>query len=91
MTSHTFTVKQLPHHTTQDEILRIIPLVIMVLFLFLTSANILPAGRWFAGMGVGGLSVVVPMFNAELAPASIRGTLVGLQQVAICCMSYTTP
>ncbi|KAJ5371057.1 uncharacterized protein N7496_007149 [Penicillium cataractarum] len=42
------------------------------------------AGRWFAGMGVGGLSVVVPMFNAELAPASIRGTLVGLQQVAIC-------
>ncbi|GKZ47726.1 hypothetical protein AbraIFM66951_011290 [Aspergillus brasiliensis] len=24
------------------------------------------------------------MFNAELAPASIRGTLVGLQQVAIC-------
>ncbi|KAJ5087533.1 hypothetical protein N7456_011149 [Penicillium angulare] len=42
------------------------------------------SGRWFAGMGVGGLSVVVPMFNAELAPASIRGTLVGLQQVAIC-------
>ncbi|OQE26626.1 hypothetical protein PENSTE_c005G02485 [Penicillium steckii] len=35
-------------------------------------------------MGVGGLSVVVPMFNAELAPTSIRGTLVGLQQVAIC-------
>jgi MFS family permease len=43
------------------------------------------AGRWFAGMGVGGLSAVVPMLNAELAPASIRGTLVGLQQVAICC------
>ncbi|OJJ77798.1 hypothetical protein ASPBRDRAFT_112178 [Aspergillus brasiliensis CBS 101740] len=42
------------------------------------------SGRWFAGMGVGGLSVIVPMFNAELAPASIRGTLVGLQQVAIC-------
>ncbi|RAH63510.1 putative galactose transporter [Aspergillus piperis CBS 112811] len=42
------------------------------------------SGRWFAGMGVGGLSVIAPMFNAELAPASIRGTLVGLQQVAIC-------
>ncbi|KAL4893571.1 general substrate transporter [Aspergillus ambiguus] len=35
-------------------------------------------------MGIGGLSVVVPMFNAQLAPASIRGTLVGLQQGAIC-------
>ncbi|GLA86113.1 hypothetical protein AtubIFM56815_010364 [Aspergillus tubingensis] len=42
------------------------------------------SGRWFAGMGVGGLSVIVPTFNAELAPPSIRGTLVGLQQVAIC-------
>lgn len=36
-------------------------------------------------MGVGGLSVIVPTFNAQLAPPSVRGTLVGLQQVAICC------
>ncbi|KAB8263124.1 general substrate transporter [Aspergillus pseudonomiae] len=49
-----------------------------------TDVALIYSGRWFAGMGVGGLSVVVPMFNAELAPASIRGTLVGLQQVAIC-------
>ncbi|KAJ5697263.1 hypothetical protein N7488_010947 [Penicillium malachiteum] len=45
-----------------------------------TDVSYIYAGRWFAGMGIGGLSVAVPMFNAELAPASIRGTLVGLQQ-----------
>ncbi|PYH63702.1 putative galactose transporter [Aspergillus vadensis CBS 113365] len=42
------------------------------------------SSRWFAGMGVGGLSVIVLTFNAELAPPSVRGTLAGLQQVAIC-------
>ncbi|KAJ5712883.1 uncharacterized protein N7483_010064 [Penicillium malachiteum] len=49
-----------------------------------TDVSYIYAGRWFAGMGIGGLSVAVPMFNAELAPASIGGTLVGLQQVSIC-------
>lgn len=41
------------------------------------------AGRWFAGMGVGALSMLVPMYNAELAPPGIRGSLVALQQWAI--------
>lgn len=56
------------------------------------------AGRWFAGMAIGALSMLVPMFNAELvrrqetwrtlltppqAPAGIRGSLVALQQLAI--------
>ena len=41
------------------------------------------AGRWFAGMGVGALSMLVPMYNAELAPPGIRGSLVALQQLAI--------
>ncbi|KGB80086.3 hypothetical protein I307_05842 [Cryptococcus deuterogattii 99/473] len=41
------------------------------------------AGRWFTGMGVGALSMLVPMFNAELAPPGIRGSLVALQQLAI--------
>lgn len=41
------------------------------------------AGRWFAGMAVGALSMLVPMFNAELAPPGIRGSLVALQQLAI--------
>lgn len=41
------------------------------------------AGRWFAGMAVGALSMLVPMFNAELAPPGIRGSLVALQQLSI--------
>ncbi|KAK4683736.1 MFS transporter, SP family, sugar:H+ symporter, partial [Tremellales sp. Uapishka_1] len=41
------------------------------------------AGRFIAGLGVGALSMLVPMFNAELAPAGIRGSLVALQQLAI--------
>jgi len=41
------------------------------------------AGRWFAGMAVGALSMLVPMYNAELAPPGIRGSLVALQQLAI--------
>ncbi|GMK54202.1 hypothetical protein CspeluHIS016_0107880 [Cutaneotrichosporon spelunceum] len=43
---------------------------------------ILP-GRWFGGMAVGALSMLVPMFNAELAPPGMRGSLVALQQLAI--------
>jgi MFS family permease len=35
-------------------------------------------------MGVGALSTLVPMFNAELAPPGIRGILVALQQLSIC-------
>ncbi|TXT09873.1 uncharacterized protein COLE_03807 [Cutaneotrichosporon oleaginosum] len=34
-------------------------------------------------MAVGALSMLVPMFNAELAPPGIRGSLVALQQLAI--------
>ena len=40
-------------------------------------------GRFVAGLGVGALSMLVPMFNAELAPPGIRGSLVALQQLAI--------
>ncbi|EKD12585.1 quinate permease [Drepanopeziza brunnea f. sp. 'multigermtubi' MB_m1] len=39
------------------------------------------AGR--SGMGVGSLSMIVPMYNAEVAPPEVRGSLVGLQQLAI--------
>ncbi|RSH89617.1 hypothetical protein EHS25_002168 [Saitozyma podzolica] len=41
------------------------------------------AGRFVAGLGVGALSMLVPMYNAELAPPGIRGSLVALQQLAI--------
>ena len=36
------------------------------------------------GMGVGSLSMIVPMYNAEVAPPEVRGSLVALQQLAIC-------
>jgi hypothetical protein len=34
-------------------------------------------------MGVGSLSMIVPMYNAEIAPPEVRGALVGLQQLSI--------
>lgn len=40
-------------------------------------------GRFITGMGVGSLSMIVPMYNAEVAPPEVRGALVGLQQLAI--------
>ncbi|KAI9040080.1 sugar porter family MFS transporter [Aspergillus affinis] len=46
------------------------------------SSNIL-GGRFITGMGVGSLSTSVPMYNAEIAPPEVRGSLVALQQLAI--------
>ena len=40
-------------------------------------------GRFVVGMGVGSLSMIIPMYVAECAPPEVRGLLVGLQQVAI--------
>jgi MFS family permease len=39
------------------------------------------AGRFFTGIGVGTLSAIGPLYNAELAPPEIRGFLVSLQQL----------
>ncbi len=33
-------------------------------------------GRWVAGFGVGGLSVLTPMYQSETAPKQVRGALV---------------
>ncbi|KAJ6446970.1 sugar transporter [Purpureocillium lavendulum] len=41
------------------------------------------AGRFVTGIGVGSLSMVVPMYNSECAPPEVRGALVALQQFAI--------
>ncbi|KAH0364683.1 putative MFS monosaccharide transporter, partial [Aureobasidium melanogenum] len=41
------------------------------------------AGRFVTGLGVGSLSMVVPLYNAELSPPEIRGSLVAVQQLAI--------
>ncbi|KIK63057.1 hypothetical protein GYMLUDRAFT_163959 [Collybiopsis luxurians FD-317 M1] len=40
-------------------------------------------GRFITGMGVGSLSMAGSLYNAELAPPEIRGSLVALQQLAL--------
>ncbi|KAG9232416.1 MFS sugar transporter-like protein [Amylocarpus encephaloides] len=53
---------------------------------FQTAAMALPllvAGRFFAGLGVGVISVLVPLYQSEMAPKWIRGTLVCAYQFAI--------
>ena len=47
------------------------------------SYDYILAGRFITGIGVGSLSMIVPLYNAELAPPEIRGSLVALQQLAI--------
>lgn len=41
------------------------------------------AGRFITGMGVGSLSMIVPIYNSEVAPPEVRGALVATQQLAI--------
>jgi len=43
----------------------------------------LVAGRAIAGLAVGALTHVIPMYLAEISSANIRGSLVALQQLAI--------
>jgi SP family sugar:H+ symporter-like MFS transporter len=33
-------------------------------------------GRWVAGLGVGALSVLVPMYMAETSPVPVRGAVI---------------
>ncbi|KAF2502458.1 MFS monosaccharide transporter-like protein [Lophium mytilinum] len=40
-------------------------------------------GRWVAGLGVGALSLLVPMYQAETAPPHIRGALISAYQLMI--------
>ncbi|KAJ1900497.1 hypothetical protein LPJ66_001429 [Kickxella alabastrina] len=47
------------------------------------NRGMLIAGRFVAGLAVGCLSMAVPVFQSEIAPAHIRGRLVSLQQWAI--------
>lgn len=47
------------------------------------NADYVFAGRFVTGLGVGSLSMIVPLYNAELAPPEVRGALVAVQQLAI--------
>jgi SP family sugar:H+ symporter-like MFS transporter len=48
-----------------------------------TSRPMFIAGRFFAGLGVGLVSAIIPMYQSETAPKWIRGTIVGCYQLAI--------
>lgn len=41
------------------------------------------AGRVIGGIGIGMLSMVIPLYQAEIAPPELRGSLVSLQQLSI--------
>ena len=41
------------------------------------------AARFIGGLGIGGSSVLGPVYRAELAPAKLRGRLVGLFQINV--------
>ncbi|SAM01745.1 hypothetical protein [Absidia glauca] len=47
------------------------------------SIDYLFAGRFIAGLSIGGLSMLVPLYQSEIAPRAIRGSLVSLQQLAV--------
>lgn len=38
-------------------------------------------GRFVTGLGVGSLSMAVPLYNSEISPPEVRGSLVALQQL----------
>jgi MFS family permease len=40
-------------------------------------------GRFIAGLAIGQLSMVIPLYISELSPANLRGSLISLQQASI--------
>lgn len=61
-------------------------LVFLVGGTLMTAAHgkiaMLIAGRGIAGLGIGAVSLVVPVYIAETSPPSIRGRLVGIFEIA---------
>ena len=50
---------------------------------FAPSLPLLLAGRLVVGLGIGGASMLTPLYLAEIAPARERGALVSLSQLAV--------
>jgi len=48
-----------------------------------TSITQLSIGRFIAGLGVGALSAIVPLYNGETAPKKLRGMILCLYQLMI--------
>ncbi|KAH6847502.1 high-affinity glucose transporter RGT2 [Chaetomium sp. MPI-CAGE-AT-0009] len=55
----------------------------VVLHTVATSIPLFLAGRFFAGLGVGLISAMIPLYQSETAPKWIRGFIVGAYQWAI--------
>lgn len=51
----------------------------------ITSYEVLLAGRFIAGMGVGATSMLTPQFLAENSPKSIRGSMTACYNLNILC------
>lgn len=49
----------------------------------MTTWKFYAAGRFISGLGIGSLSVVVPMFQSECSPKEIRGAVIAGYQLAI--------
>lgn len=47
------------------------------------NSDMLFAGRVIGGFGIGMFSMVIPLYQAEIAPPELRGSLVSLQQLSI--------
>jgi SP family sugar:H+ symporter-like MFS transporter len=48
-----------------------------------TSVVQITIGRFIAGLGVGAMSAIVPLYNGETAPKAIRGFLLVMYQLQI--------
>jgi MFS family permease len=48
-----------------------------------STITVLMVGRWIAGFGVGLVSVMIPLYQAECVPARQRGAVVSCYQLAI--------
>ncbi|TFK27138.1 sugar transporter [Coprinopsis marcescibilis] len=65
----------------------ILAVIVFCIGVVVQTAAFTPApifgGRFVTGLGIGSLSMAVPLYNAEIAPPEVRGSLVALQQLAI--------
>ncbi|MFH5801727.1 sugar porter family MFS transporter [Haladaptatus sp. CMAA 1911] len=50
---------------------------------FAPSVPILVVGRFTVGFGIGVASLIGPLYNSEIAPSRLRGSLVSLNQLAV--------
>src|SRR5215203_5605890 len=61
----------------------------VLIVVFSPGFGLLVAGRIILGLAVGGASMVVPVYLAELAPFEIRGSITGRNELAIVVGQFT--